>query len=193
MSASVARGCGAGGAWVGSDARRSGNRLLQRSRGRRGAIDGNWSGKAVALPYYGFDKAGLLRVVAKGKSDLADRRIDAVVDVDEDVLAPEAGGDLFARDQFPVASNQEDEQLHGELLQPQNPVGPLQAVAGLVEGEVAEMEFLGRNSLSCGAFSALGMMPHVAGTINSVSKLQVHLIFISTSDGLHCRMRRDLP
>jgi hypothetical protein len=111
------------------------------------AVQRNWSGEAVALADDGLDETGFLRVIAESHADLADRGIDAVIDIDEDVLAPEAGRDFLSGDEFPVTADQQDQQLHGEFLQPQDAVTPLQPVPGLVKGEVAEMEFLGRKDL----------------------------------------------
>jgi hypothetical protein len=53
-------------------------------------------GEAVSLPDYGFYESRLLRVVAQCYADLADSSVDAVIDVEEDVLAPEAPGNLLA-------------------------------------------------------------------------------------------------
>ena len=42
--------------------------------------------------------------------------------------------------------DQQDEQFHRALFQAQQVFTPLQPVAGLIEREIAEMEFLGRKS-----------------------------------------------
>jgi hypothetical protein len=45
-----------------------------------------------------------------------------------------------------MALNQQNQQLHGELFQAQKTCTSLQPVARLIEGEISEMEFLGRKS-----------------------------------------------
>src|SRR5664280_1089603 len=102
--------------------------------------------KAVPLAHHGCYEARLLRVVPQRQADLADCGVDAVNDIDEDVLAPQALGDLFARDQLPAPLHQQDEQLHGEFFQAQQTLTPLQPITGLVECEIAKLEFLGRTS-----------------------------------------------
>ena len=66
-------------------------------------------GKAVSLSDHGFYEARLLGVVAEGGAHFAARDVDAVLDIEENVLAPEA-------------------------------------VAGLIECVIAELELLGRKS-----------------------------------------------
>jgi hypothetical protein len=44
--------------------------------------------------------------------------------------------------------NQQDQQFHGELFQAQQTCTSLQPVTRIIEGEISEMEFLGRKS-SC--------------------------------------------
>jgi hypothetical protein len=69
-----------------------------------------------------------------------------VIDIEEDVLAPKALGDLLAGDQLPATLDQQDEQLHGELFQAKEAFTPLEAIPGLIECELAEMEFWSRKS-----------------------------------------------
>jgi len=42
--------------------------------------------------------------------------------------------------------DQQDEQLHRAFFQAQEALASLQPIAGLIEREIAEMEFLGRKS-----------------------------------------------
>jgi len=55
-----------------------------------------WGRKAVSLPYHCFYELGLLRVVPEHDADFADSGVNAVVDIKEDALAPEAASDLLA-------------------------------------------------------------------------------------------------
>ena len=61
-------------------------------------------------------------------------------------FAPEAIGDFVARDQLAVSLEQQNKQLHGELLQAQEAPASFEPITGLIECEFAEMEFLGRTS-----------------------------------------------
>jgi hypothetical protein len=88
-----------------------------------------------------------------------------------------------------MAPHQKHEQLHGQLFQAQNAVTPFQPVARFVEGEVAEMEFLGRKRPRATLGAASGMMPRVPRTVNRISELELHLIFTSGSEALHCQRK----
>jgi hypothetical protein len=55
-------------------------------------------GKAVSLPDNCLHEPRLLRVVAEHLPHLANGGVNAVVDIEEDVVAPEARGDLVAGD-----------------------------------------------------------------------------------------------
>src|SRR5450631_3372497 len=54
--------------------------------------------EAVSLAGDGLDEAGLGGIVAQGLADFPNRGVDAVLGIDEDVLAPEALDDFLARD-----------------------------------------------------------------------------------------------
>jgi len=87
-------------------------------------------------------------IVAQDEPDLADGGVDAVLDIEENVFAPEALGDFFAGNELTLALGEKDEELHGELFDTQNALALLQDIARVVEYEVAEMELLGRRSLA---------------------------------------------
>ncbi len=55
-------------------------------------------------------------------------------------------GNLLAGYQLPATLNQQNEQLHGEFFQAQEAFTPLEAIAGLIKCELAEMEFWARKS-----------------------------------------------
>jgi len=59
--------------------------------------------KPISLSQHGFDITRLLGGVPQRLPELADSRIDTVVNVDEDVLSPEVLGDLIARHQLPAS------------------------------------------------------------------------------------------
>jgi hypothetical protein len=75
-----------------------------------GAHDGG--DETVAHAGDGLDKAWMFRPVAEEIADFADRGVDAVFGVDKDFARPKALGNFSARDEFPLALDQEDEQLH---------------------------------------------------------------------------------
>ena len=103
-------------------------------------------GKAVPPPHHGFYETRLLWIVPQDHADLADCRVNTVINIKEDILAPEALGDLLAGYQPAAPFDQQDEQLHGEFFQAQEALPPLKPILGLVECEIAELEFLGRKS-----------------------------------------------
>jgi hypothetical protein len=73
--------------------------------------------KSVALSGECLNKRRAFWVVLKCPTNLPDRGIDAVVDVHEDVLAPQSFDDFAAGDEPPLAFHQEHEEFHGNALQ----------------------------------------------------------------------------
>jgi len=100
--------------------------------------------KAISLADDCFYKPRFLRVITQHEADLANSRVDAVVYFDKNVLTPKTIGDLFAGDQLSLALNKQDKQLHREFFQTQLAFTPPQAITGLIQCELAEMEFLRR-------------------------------------------------
>ncbi len=107
---------------------------------------GHRGGKAVSPSHYGFYETGLVGVVAQRQADLADRCVNSMIDIVKGVFAPKALGDFLAGNQLAAPLDQQDEQIHGELFHAQEAISPLESILGLVECEIAEMEFWGRIS-----------------------------------------------
>jgi len=57
----------------------------------------DWSGKAVSPSDHCFYETGSLRVISQHDADLADSDVNAVIDLNENVLTPETLRDLIAR------------------------------------------------------------------------------------------------
>jgi hypothetical protein len=148
--------------------------------------EGHGGGKPISFAYHGFHKTRLLWVVPQRGTDFTDSGIYAVINIEENVLAPEPLGDLLAGNQLAGPLEQQDEQLHREFLQPQLTLAPLQPVAGLIERELAEMELLGRKSPT--------QAPELRGRNNAseapkkqiINNLEVHQNFIPALPRLHC-------
>ena len=89
--------------------------------------------EAIASSGYSLYEAWLFGIVPEGLTYLAYRGVDSVLGIEEDVIAPEPGDDFFARHQVPIPLYQEDEQLHGNALEFQQPAGAAQFKAGRVQ------------------------------------------------------------
>jgi hypothetical protein len=112
------------------------------------AILANYLGdKAISLSNHGFYKTGRIRVIAQNSADFSNGGVNAVVDIEKDILTPKLVGDLLARYQLAAPLGQQDKQLHGELFQAQQAFTPSQPITGLVKCEIAEMEYLRNESL----------------------------------------------
>ncbi len=85
-----------------------------------------------------MNKLWQLRVVPESLPDFADRRIDAVLDVDKDFLFPEAPGDFIACNNLAVPGYEEGEEFKGLSLElkPAAVAGEFEFVA--MEAELAE-------------------------------------------------------
>src|SRR5580700_8724596 len=68
--------------------------------------------ETVSLSGDGLDESRLLPVVFQCVANLPDGRVDAVVGIEEDVLAPELLDDLFAGHKQAPALDQKQEQFH---------------------------------------------------------------------------------
>src|SRR5581483_11629152 len=75
---------------------------------RRHQRRGGWVGdsepprdKAIAAPRHRLNEAGSDRVVSQGEPETADGRVQAVLEIDERALRPEAATQFFARDDLP--------------------------------------------------------------------------------------------
>jgi|SRR5579884_2950083 hypothetical protein len=150
----------------------------------RSSIAGDRGGKTVPLTDDRFYKPGRLRIVAQDETDFANGDVNAVIDIQEDVLAPEAFGYFVAGDQISASFHQQDEQLHGELFKPQLVGAALQPITRAVKREVAEMEFLGRKTPQLP--EVFEIMPHGEATRNN-SGLRLYRIFIHSLPVLNCR------
>ena len=67
----------------------------------------NGRDEPVATPRHGFHKSGILRGIAQRIPHLADGAVDCVVEIDKGVAVPELLLDLFPRDHFAGALDQE--------------------------------------------------------------------------------------
>ena len=86
--------------------------------------------------------------------------------------------DFFARNQLTMPLQQQKKQFHGDFFQRQEAVATLQPITGLVESEIAEMEFLGRKSPTCRLPKSCPMTPIRSNWPND---LRVQQNFISSS------------
>src|ERR1700746_2416108 len=103
--------------------------------------------EAVSFPDHGLYESGFTRIVAQRQSDFANGGVDALIDVNEDGRAPKPVRDLFARNQLSAFLYQKEEQIHRPSFEAEDAFTPSQSIPRLVECEIPEMEYLGRNCL----------------------------------------------
>lgn len=104
----------------------------------------NWSGEAVTFSHYSLYKARLLRIVSQRDTNFANGGIDAVIDINENVCAPEPPRNFLTANQFSLFLKQEDEELHRALFETQGAIAPLQQIPRRIKCELAKMEQLRR-------------------------------------------------
>jgi hypothetical protein len=73
--------------------------------------------EAVAFSSLSLDEARLLGIVFQSLPDLADRGVDAVFGVDEDILTPETVDDFLAGDDTTLPLQKKDQQFHGDAFE----------------------------------------------------------------------------
>jgi hypothetical protein len=81
------------------------------------AVVGHRSKETISLSSYGLYETWLFRIIPENLPDLADGTIDAVVCVEEGILAPDSFNDLLAGDQLASVHHQQKQELHGDALQ----------------------------------------------------------------------------
>ena len=111
-------------------------------RSVRNDLDGR--DEAIALARTVSTNAGGVRRIAQRLPDLADGGVHTGLDIDEDVLGPEAGDDVTPRDELTAPLDEEDEQVHRLPLEPYRSALTAQLVGGDVELEVVKPEGLVR-------------------------------------------------
>ena len=85
-----------------------------------GPQDGDIGEKPVSPSSDGLDEAGALRGIAQRVPELADRLVEAVIEVDGRPR-PQQAVQLLPRDQLPRPLEQDDQEPEGLLLQPKAP------------------------------------------------------------------------
>ena len=109
----------------------------------------------VALAYNGLHESGLLRIVPQYQTNFANRSINALFGVDEDVLSPQALDDRSPADQLVPVFHQENEQLHRDLFHPERPTSTPKLVALQVEFQVVRsLSVTGHTDISHGLHSS---------------------------------------
>src|ERR1700693_1820841 len=86
------------------------------NRRRCGKLLVNGRDESVATTRHSFHKSGILRSIPQRVPHLADGAVDCVVEIDKSVAVPELLLDLFPRDHFAGALDQEAENLEWLLL-----------------------------------------------------------------------------
>jgi hypothetical protein len=72
-------------------------------------------------------------IVVQNLTNFADRGIDAVVGIQEDVLTPDPSDDVLSGDQLPPALEQQEQDLHGDSLQLQSATRTAQFIGAPVQ------------------------------------------------------------
>ena len=81
-------------------------------------------------------EARLLGIVIQHLSQLANGCVDAVIRVQEHILAPDPFDDLIPRYQLSPAFHQQKQQFHGDAGQPQSFARAAQLVGATVQFEI---------------------------------------------------------
>ena len=97
--------------------------------------------KAIALPGNRLHETRLFRIIAENLTDFSDGSVNAVLGIEEDILAPDLFDDLVAADQPAVALREESEELHGDFFKLENTVGSAQLITAAVKFEFREFHY----------------------------------------------------
>ena len=98
--------------------------------------------ETIAPAYHGLQVLWFIGIVRESAADLADRGINSLLYVDEDILAPQVGGDLVTGDELAAIFDQEHEQLQGKALESNGAASAVKAESAVIKLEVVEANFL---------------------------------------------------
>jgi hypothetical protein len=100
--------------------------------------------EAISPPGDGLNETGLLAVVLQHLPDLAHGAVDAVVQIQVGILAPDPLGDLLPGDQLPGPLGEEQENLERDPLELERPARAAELERGTVQLQLlAEADALG--------------------------------------------------
>ena len=102
--------------------------------------------ETVSLPRDRLYEARLFGIILQDLPNLADRSVDAVVGVEEDILAPDPLNDVFPSDDLSPALNQDRQNLRRNALQFEHATGAAQGASGEIEVEILAKSNQTRNS-----------------------------------------------
>src|SRR5260370_35829232 len=87
----------------------------------------------ITSPEYGLHDALPLGIVPKHLTDFANGCVDPLLGIQKDVLAPESLNDFFPTDELILVFYKEDQQIHGNLLEPQYGAAATKLIAFKIE------------------------------------------------------------
>src|SRR5215813_8752858 len=73
--------------------------------------------KSISLTRHRQYEFGVLGIISERLSDFANCRVDAVLGVNKNILAPQTLDDFLPGDKIPIFAGEQDEQLHRDLFQ----------------------------------------------------------------------------
>jgi hypothetical protein len=95
--------------------------------------------KAVAFALNGLYKTRVFGIVTQNRSNLANRGVDTMLSINEDVLAPKPIDDFLPADDVAISFREQDEQLERNTFNLQNSSITAQLKARAVKLEFAEI------------------------------------------------------
>ena len=108
-------------------------------------VTGDLRNEAVAFADYGPNETWLDIIIVQGDTNFADGGVDALFDVNEEILAPQLGGDLLTCQDVGVIVDQQHEQLHGKAFQPYGSALAEKLEARVIQFELVEPDLLLRH------------------------------------------------
>src|ERR1035437_3883838 len=146
--------------------------------------------KSVTLACDCLHKAGFLRVIAEGLPQLANRSVDTVFAVYENISSPQAFHDFKPSDKVPLLRHQQNQKFHRHLLEPDRAAIPAQFIAVTVQLEFLELNHI--ESLGEAGSRSRYYIPVSVVSSNGFdfSLLSGHQKFTTGSPRLHCLQRR---
>src|SRR3974390_2102503 len=131
--------------WMQSRSRHDGpTQFLGRERNLLRAVLA-FGDKTIPPPHDCLQESRLRRVILQRDADLANRSVDSLLHVDEDILAPERVCNLLTRHQLALVVDKIHQKLQWQTFQAHTLSGPRELELSIIEFELAEANLLIRH------------------------------------------------
>src|SRR5215471_1594158 len=140
------------------------------------SVAANVSDETISSSYYRLEVLRLPRIVLQGHADLADRGVNSLFDVDENVFAPKGGCNLLAGHELAPVVDQKHQQLKRQPFEPHRRTIAVELKAAKIQLEFAKSHsFVGHTTTTIFPVSEFWSAPHLLSRVSGPSDQLISL------------------